>query len=278
MPVDVFTMQHDHQLQIKKPLTTLELTEKTAQLMASVKSLQAKYDEFMADKEIGDDSSKLMEHQNKCWDENVGAIFIEIGQNATDVEMRGRCRLVWDHCFLTHFYNEKILCDWSPIDLELRKLIILLGIHNLKKFIKGNPDEKPVDVTPNTSGEEADNKASEQSDSPENQPDSQDTTTIDLEPHDNDDVINAEIHAEDADNEASEQSDSPQYQVDFQGTMTIDIEPHDNVEVMNAEIHAEINVAENSAEEYWLSTSDDESEREMHFTNIQLFTEQYNQW
>lgn len=141
----------------KTPMTSSELSEKINQLVTSVKRLEENYDEFMASKGIREDAGKLMEHQTEFWNENVAAIIKEITQSETkDNHMVDHCRLLWDNCFFTRFYNEKILDDWLATETDLRKLTILLGIHNLKNRTKLN--EQPVDDEVKTSDIEADSE------------------------------------------------------------------------------------------------------------------------
>lgn len=142
------TMQQQEQ---KKPMTSSELSEKTDKLIASVKQLEEKYDEFMADKGAGD-ADKLMENQTEFWNENVAAIINAITLSEMNDNIVDRCRLLWDNCFFTRFYNGKILGDWPASEAELRKLTILLGIYNLKKLTKLK--EQPVNVESKVSDEE----------------------------------------------------------------------------------------------------------------------------
>lgn len=148
--------------QHQKPMTSSELLEKTAKLITSVKSLQKDFENFVSAKEIGDDVDKLIECQNLFWNENMARIFGEIGHNKSDGAIAKHCKILWDNCFLTRFYNEKIFGEWS--DLELRQLTIFLAIHNLKKLIHDRvteiepqttdkEQEKEADVVESTAGE-----------------------------------------------------------------------------------------------------------------------------
>lgn len=130
-------------------MTSSELLEKTNQLIASVKLLEKEYEHFQSDKEIGDDVEKLIEYQNEFWNGHVSRIIDEITQDESDGNINDdHCILLWNNCFLTHFYNAKIFDDWT--DLELRKLTILLGIHNLEKLTKNHA----IVIEPKSSYEE----------------------------------------------------------------------------------------------------------------------------
>lgn len=174
--------------QQQKPMTSSELLEKTTNLINSVKSLEKDFEIFLSDKEIGDDVDKLIEYQNQFWNEKVSRIADEITQNESDTHIAEHCRELWDNCFLTSFYNEKIFGDWS--DLELRKLTILIGIHNLKKHIEGHATEIEAQINddePEYESEAVDSSAIEISETSQNvHPDWEHTAS------DNDEPKNAE--------------------------------------------------------------------------------------
>lgn len=137
-----------------KPMTSSELLEKTTELITSVKSLEMDFQLFLSDKEIGDDVDKLIEHQNQFWNNistHISRIVDKITQNEADAD---NCRLLCNISFVTGFYNEKIFDDWS--DLELRKLTIFLGIHNLQRLIKDQEPESETENLESTAGEISD--------------------------------------------------------------------------------------------------------------------------
>lgn len=119
----------------QKMMASTGLIGKTNKLVTSVKLLQQDYEQFIHDKEV-DDRDKLMECQNQFWKDNLARIQSNLIQSESDCDAAERCRLLWDNCFLTRYYNQKIFADWSKSDLELRKLTILLGLFNLKKLTK----------------------------------------------------------------------------------------------------------------------------------------------
>lgn len=129
------------QQQYQKPMTSSELLEKTNQFIDSVMALEIEFENFLSDKEVGDDVEKLIECQNQFWNESVSILMDEISQDDSGGDIPV---LLWNNCFFTRFYEEKIFGDWS--DLELRKLTILLGIHNLEKFIKSRAIEKEAET------------------------------------------------------------------------------------------------------------------------------------
>lgn len=137
-----------------KPMTSSELLEKTTELITSVKSLEMDFQLFLSDKEIGDDVDKLIEYQNQFWNDistHISRIVDKITQNEADAD---NCRLLCNISFVTGFYNEKIFDDWS--DLELRKLTIFLGIHNLQRLMKDQEPESETENLESTAGEISD--------------------------------------------------------------------------------------------------------------------------
>lgn len=228
-----YKMQKQH----PKPLTSSELLETTNQLIASVKTLEKEFENFLSDKEIGDDVEKLIECQNQFWNESVSRLIDEVTQDEADcVNNVDRCILLWDNCFFTRFYNETIFVDWS--DLELRKLTILLGIHNLKKLNKS----RAIEIEPKTSDEESESDtdtltSQETSNSSENSSseiglkaasdcdgendDESDSKTPRLsEPRDLSQNSQTGIRAETSD-EGSEESDEPEESDDEMGNIKV---------------------------------------------------------
>lgn len=239
----------------KTPMTSCELSEKTAKLIASVKSLEEIYDEFMADKEIADDG-KLMDYQTEFWNENVAAIINEITQTEANDKIVDRCRLLWDNCFFTRFYNEKILGDWPTTELELRKLTILLGIYNLKKLTKLK--EQPIDIAAKSNDEEPDDVTNEIIDS-------------DFEPRVSD--VEADSEAEDIDTPTNAEADEI---IDLAYDEVLpsisDAEPDSEEEDLNTPEHVEadeeIDLTDITHEDVWSSESDYEPEDENYDTEV----------
>lgn len=131
-------------------MTSSGVFEKTNEFIASVKALETEFENFLSDEEVGDDDEKLFECQNQFWNDNVSRVIDEMTENEPDGDIHvDRCILLWNNCFFTRFYNEKIFGDWS--DLGLRKLTILLAIHNLEKFAKC----RAIEIGAKTSDEES---------------------------------------------------------------------------------------------------------------------------
>lgn len=111
------------------------LLNKKDQFINSIKSLEKDFDRFINEREP-DNANKLMECQSEFWNEHVTRV---INQDESEPTMNN---LFWNLCFLTHFYNSKIFDDWQTMDLDNRKLTILLGIYNLEKNLNDQSNEE----------------------------------------------------------------------------------------------------------------------------------------
>lgn len=77
--------------------------------------------------------------QNDFWESHVKCIdqcndqFMNLHEKS-EINRSTCCETIWDFCCLVNLYNQDILNSQLRTDLELRKLTILLGIEDIKKY------------------------------------------------------------------------------------------------------------------------------------------------
>lgn len=124
------------------------------ELIRSTQSLESIYQNGIANQK-GDNKieslEKLILYQNEFWQSSVNCIescnktYWELQKDAVD-KAHDICKQMWKFWCKVTLYNEIIFREWKPMDMDSRKLTILIAISD----IEGHRCEHPIKYDPDS--------------------------------------------------------------------------------------------------------------------------------
>lgn len=119
-------------------ITRLLDIENLHNLINSVKSVEQDFIKFTAQKKDDlqiDEQDKVLNDQNKFWEDNVESCRLCNEEFCKSHENADSCEVLWKFHTMVNWYAEEIYRNWLYTDLETRKLTIFLGICDIKKYM-----------------------------------------------------------------------------------------------------------------------------------------------
>lgn len=132
--------------------------ERVNNLVNCIESLEAAFQKGIKDGQI-DTDEKMISYQNDFWKSHLKCIEScndTYMTNAQSQNANDCCKKIWDFCCMATLYNQMIN-GWPNVDLQSRKLTILIAICDIEQFrcekckIKTEPTDDHFDSPAATS-------------------------------------------------------------------------------------------------------------------------------